>query len=134
MQVKAQITEMEDNISRLEKGLADNAPPSMVCETRLENRAFRPNVELCRDSVQYRLVEERQTLKESEAKLQMRLAQSHDSLKALTRRHLDLEDEIAVKANSLFIDESDCMGMRASINVQTYYDADELLSETVLLR
>lgn len=112
---------MEDNIHRLQKALAENfAAPAMVCETRLQNRSFRPNVELCRDTVQYGLVEERQTLKESEAKLQMRLAQSNDSLKALTRRHLDLEDEIAVKANSLFIDETDCMGMRASINIQTF--------------
>ena len=29
-----------------------------VAQTRLENRTFRPNVELCRDEAQYGLVEE----------------------------------------------------------------------------
>ena len=30
----------------------------MVSQTRLENRTYRPNLELCRDRVQYRLIEE----------------------------------------------------------------------------
>jgi len=33
-------------------------PPMMVAQTRLENRTYRPNVELCRDKPQYGLVEE----------------------------------------------------------------------------
>ena len=31
---------------------------TMVSQTRLENRTFRPNVELCRDRAKYRLIEE----------------------------------------------------------------------------
>ena len=31
---------------------------TMVSQTRLENRTFRPNVELCRDHAKYRLIEE----------------------------------------------------------------------------
>ena len=77
-------------------------------------------MELCRDPVQYRLVEEVSIIESSVSQLQARLAQSHDSLKALVRRKLDLEDDIAVKANTLFIDETECMGMRKSINLQVY--------------
>lgn len=31
---------------------------SQVAQTRLENRTYRPNVELCRDQPQYNLVDE----------------------------------------------------------------------------
>lgn len=77
-------------------------------------------MELCRDPVQYRLVEEVSIINSSVSQLQARLAQSRDSLKALVRRKLDLEDDIDVKANSLFIDETECMGMRKSINIQCF--------------
>ena len=50
-QVLRQITEIEDNISRLQKAIADKDAPIKLSETRLENRTGRPNVELCRDQV-----------------------------------------------------------------------------------
>jgi tektin-1 len=56
----------------------------------------------------------------SVAELQARLADSENSLKGLIRRQLDLQDDIEIKANSLFIDETECMGMRKSINIQAY--------------
>ena len=111
---------MEENMSRLSKAIADKEDPLKLTHTRLENRTFRPNVELCRDPVQYRLVEEAGEIQESVAALQERLAQSDASLKGLIRRQLDLEEDIDVKANTLFIDETQCMGMRKSINIQTY--------------
>ena len=38
--------------------LSEKVPPMKVAHTRLENRTYRPNVELCRDNPQYGLVEE----------------------------------------------------------------------------
>ena len=49
---------MEEEIAGLDHSLADKLPPMMVVQTRLENRTFRPNVELCRDEPQYEMVEE----------------------------------------------------------------------------
>ena len=89
-------------------------------QTRLSTRSKRPNVELCRDAAQYRLVEEMEELESSLCQLTVRLADTHDSLKGLTRSQLDLEDDIQVKTNSLFIDEVQCMGMRRSINIQRF--------------
>ena len=111
---------MEDNIHRLTTGIQDKEAPLKVSETRLDNRTDRPNVELCRDAVQYRLVEEVGELHGSVAALQDKLAQSEGSLKGLVRRQLELEEDIEVKANSLFIDETQCMGIRKSISIQTY--------------
>lgn len=118
--VLKQIQEMEDNIQRLSIGIQDKEAPLKVAETRLDNRSNRPNVELCRDDVQYRLVEEVGELHTSVANLQTKLAQSESSLKGLIRRQMELEEDIEVKANSLFIDETQCMGVRKSISIQTY--------------
>ena len=59
-------------------------------------------------------------LNQSLAQLKARLANTNDSLKGLTRNQLDLEDDINVKGNTLFIDEVECMGMRKSINIQQF--------------
>lgn len=91
-----------------------------VAQTRLEVRQHRPNLELCRDPVQYKLIEEVQEIAGSVAQLQARLRDANSSLKGLVRNQLELEEEIAVKANTLFIDEVECMGMRKSINIQNF--------------
>ena len=68
----------------------------------------------------FRLIEEVGQIEESVAALQGRLAQSEASLKGLVRKQLELEEDIQVKANTLFIDETECMGMRKSINIQKF--------------
>ena len=40
----------------LKQAIRDKEPPMQVAQTRLDHRTYRPNVELCRDPVQYRLV------------------------------------------------------------------------------
>ena len=47
---------MEKNIESLKKAIRDKEDPMKVSQTRLENRTFRPGVELCRDPVQYKYV------------------------------------------------------------------------------
>lgn len=91
-----------------------------LSQTRLDTRTNRPNVELCRDPVQYRLIEEVNEIEESVARLQERLQNAEDSLKGLIRNQLSLEEDIEVKSNTLFIDEVECMGMRKSINIQNF--------------
>lgn len=45
---------MEKNIENLKKAIRDKENPMKVAQTRLENRTYRPGVELCRDPVQYK--------------------------------------------------------------------------------
>lgn len=120
-QVLSQIKEIEENIARLKKAIADKEAPMKVAHTRLETRTERPNVELCRDPVQYRLIEEVGELENSLAQLQQRLGDTQSSLKGLIRNQLALEEDIDVKMNTLFIDEIQCMGMRKSINIQQFW-------------
>ena len=74
----------------------------------------------CRDGVQYRLVEEVTIIGESVDKLREALAQAEAAAKALRRQQLEIEEDLAVKANSLYVDETECAGIRRSINIQTY--------------
>lgn len=52
----------EKNIAALKKAIADKEGPVKVAQTRLEARNRRPNVELCSDMVQYRLIGEVQEI------------------------------------------------------------------------
>lgn len=53
-QICDEITQMEKNIDALRKAIRDKENPMKVSQTRLDNRTYRPNVELCRDPVQYK--------------------------------------------------------------------------------
>jgi len=118
--VKSQMMEVEDTAERLRRAIAEKENPMKLAQTRLETRAGRPNVEQCRDAVQYRLVEEVSIIGQSVEKLVAALAAAEDSLKALRRRQLEIEDDLAIKANTLYIDETECAGLRRSINIQYY--------------
>lgn len=87
----------------------------MLAQTRLELRSQRPNQELVRDPVQYGLVDEVSEISGSIEQLQTSLADSENTLKALIRSQLSLEENIRVKANSLHI-EGQCMTLRKQLS------------------
>lgn len=60
------------------------------------------------------LVNEVHELDETIQSLQQRLRDAEDTLQTLVRSKAVLEHDLAVKANSLFIDQEKCMGMRKS--------------------
>src|SRR6218665_2221520 len=111
---------MEDNVDRLIRAISAKEAPLKLAHTRLDNRSQRPNVELCRDGVQYRLVEEVTIIGQSLSKLQEALAAAQASLKGLVRQQVEIEDDLAIKENTFYIDETECRGMRRSISFQPY--------------
>lgn len=113
--VMEEIASQEKNIAALEAAILDQEGPAKVAHTRLETRTHRPNVELCRDVAQYRLIKEVQEINQNVARLKETLAQAQAELKALYRRQLALQEEIQVKENTIYIDEVLCMAMRESI-------------------
>ncbi|XP_010190476.1 PREDICTED: tektin-1 [Mesitornis unicolor] len=110
----------EKNIAALKKAIADKEGPVRVAQTRLEARNHRPNVELCYDTVQYRLISEVQEITKNIQRLKEMLAQAETELKGLSRRQLSLEEEIQVKENTLYIDKVLCMEMRESISINNF--------------
>ncbi|KAL7987115.1 hypothetical protein Chor_006034 [Crotalus horridus] len=60
--VMEEINSQTKNIDALKKAILDKEGPVKVAQTRLDTRTHRPNVELCRDMVQYRLMSEVQEI------------------------------------------------------------------------
>lgn len=118
--VMDEITSQEKNIENLKKAIADKEGPIKVAQTRLETRTLRPNVELCRDPVQYRLISEVQEISTNVERLRETLNQAEAELKGLIRNQLSLEEEIQVKENTLYIDEVICMQMREAISINNF--------------
>ncbi|KAK3578211.1 hypothetical protein CHS0354_020580 [Potamilus streckersoni] len=110
--VLQEIFDMEKNIEFLKKAIQDKEAPMQVAQTRLDTRIRRPNVELCRDPVQHRLVEEVYEITDTIENLQAKLRQAENSLQELLRTKAALEQDLSIKNNSLFIDREKCMGMR----------------------
>lgn len=115
-----EISTMEKNIIELRKAIADKNGPMMVAQSRLSERTNRPNVELCRDPVQYRLINEVNEIQESINELSVTLAQAEAELKGLIRNQLLLEEDIQVKSTSVYIDEVQCMRIREAISINYY--------------
>ncbi|XP_055983854.1 tektin-1 isoform X3 [Sorex fumeus] len=120
--VMEEIASQEKNIATLEKAILDQEGPAKLAHTRLENRTRRPNVELCRDVAQYRLIKEINDITTNVARLKETLAKAQMELKGLNRRQLALQEEIQVKENTIYIDEVLCTHMRKSIPLR---DGDE---------
>jgi tektin-3 len=112
-----EIYDQEKHIEALKKALRDKGPPLKVAQTRLEARAHRPDVELCRDPPHLRLVEEVGQLQESIDLLNRKLSEADSAHQDLLRNKARLEHDIKIKSNSLFIDREKCLSMRKSFPV-----------------
>uniref|UniRef100_A0A1B6GLH9 Tektin n=1 Tax=Cuerna arida TaxID=1464854 RepID=A0A1B6GLH9_9HEMI len=115
-----QSNEMVREITRLEKAIADKEGFMALAHTRLGNRAQRRGVELCRDEVEIKLINEIEDIREAVTKLQQMLAEAQASLRYLLKTQVQLEEDINVKTNSLKIDEVDCMTLRLGMDYHAY--------------
>ncbi|KAM4030998.1 tektin-3 isoform 1-T1 [Anomaloglossus baeobatrachus] len=109
-----EIFQTEMTIDAIRKAIKDKMAPLKVAQTRLDERTRRPNVELCRDIAQLRLVQEVHEIDDTIQVLQQRLREAEDTLQMLVHTKANLEHDLSIKANSLFIDQEKCMGMRKS--------------------
>ncbi|XP_054963668.1 tektin-4 isoform X2 [Pan paniscus] len=107
-----EITDQEHNVAALKQAIKDKEAPLHVAQTRLYLRSHRPNMELCRDAAQFRLLSEVEELNMSLTALREKLLEAEQSLRNLEDIHLSLEKDIAAMTNSLFIDRQKCMAHR----------------------
>ncbi|XP_065891426.1 tektin-B1-like isoform X3 [Dysidea avara] len=119
-----EIVAMQKEIEGLSQSIAEKLPPMMVAQTRLENRTYRPNVELCRDQPQYNLVDEVGQIRASQQLLTGKRDVSDQALGTLERTLQRINSEIAVKTNSLQLDNQ-CMKVREKL--QQHPNADILI-------
>lgn len=70
VQIMRQANEMTQNVTRIEKAIAEKERYLALAHTRLGNRCQRPGLELTRDLVETQLVKEVYDLREVVSKLQ----------------------------------------------------------------
>ncbi|XP_043834205.1 tektin-4 [Dromiciops gliroides] len=108
-----EISDQENSIASLKQAIKDKEAPLRVAQERLYQRAQRPNVDLCKDAAQFRLMSEIEELNMSIKALKQKVLESEQALRNLEDSRMTLEKEIAVKANSLFIDRQKCLAHRS---------------------
>jgi len=86
-----------------------------VAQTRLDERTRRINVELCNDPVMTGLRREVAEIKDAVRVLKEKLDLGKLTLNRVNKARATLEQDIAVKENSLTIDSKVCMGMRRNM-------------------
>ncbi|CAF3658762.1 unnamed protein product [Adineta steineri] len=107
-----EIFDVEQNIEFVKKTIADKEQFLQVAQTRLETRTRRPNVEACRDPAMHRLIQEVHDCHAAIADLHGKLRQEENAVQHLLRTKSTLEQDLAIKNNSLFIDSDKVMGIR----------------------
>ena len=76
LKTENEIARLEQDIDNLEKAIRDKDPVIKLAHTRLENRTYRPGMDLVRDEVQYGLVDEVKQLEASQKALQDKCKQA----------------------------------------------------------
>ncbi|KAL0962589.1 hypothetical protein UPYG_G00342160 [Umbra pygmaea] len=100
-----EISDMERDIRGLENDLLAKMAPLKLVHTRLEKRTKRPGVELCRDEVQYALVEEAKQLEATILALKQKLAQAQHSLQALQLHQAHTGEDLSCKQDALSLEQ-----------------------------
>ncbi|KAK6323509.1 hypothetical protein J4Q44_G00058480 [Coregonus suidteri] len=100
-----EISDMERDIRSLEDDLQATMAPLKLVHTRLENRTKRPGVDLCRDEVQYGLVNEANQLEATILALKQKLAQAQHSLQALQLHQAHMGEDLSRKQDALSLEQ-----------------------------
>lgn len=114
------INEINMNIVKLNKEIQDAEGYLKLCQTRLNNRATRPGLELTCDKVQGALYKELSGLQDSIQKLHQKMKENKASLRYMLHTQIMQEEEINIKANTLKIDEVDCLVMRKALRYSSF--------------
>jgi len=100
-----EIADMEEDIRRVNDAIRAKINPMKLAQTRLENRTYRPGVELCRDSPQYGLTDEVKQLEATKRALEEKLRQSQHALDGLEQNLHRINEDLQCKTNSLRLDQ-----------------------------
>ncbi|KAG7235377.1 hypothetical protein INR49_032717 [Caranx melampygus] len=133
-QIKSAKSQMEDQLSKtllefssqqkikedLTVAIADNQNFLDLAQARLELRRHRPAKEQCCDPAQTQLLAEVQQLTAHINRLHGAVAQSEEQQRALIRCQLELQENIEIKASSLYIDEVICTQHREPITIHAF--------------
>ncbi|VDI10752.1 tektin-2-like [Mytilus galloprovincialis] len=128
-----EIAELENDIRGIEEKIRAKDAPMKLAQTRLENRTYRPNVELCRDAPQYGLTDEVKQLEATKRALEEKCKQAKHALDGLENNLHRINDDLALKINSLNLDNR-CMDVRKKLQVKPQSELERNLTLTGMQR
>ncbi|KAK2887481.1 hypothetical protein QQF64_013355 [Cirrhinus molitorella] len=115
-----EIAELEKDICGLEEDMQAKMAPLKLVHTRLENRIKRPGMDLCRDEVQFGLVDEAKQLEATILALKQKLAQAQHSLQSLKQHEAQMIEDLSRKQDALSLEQrSSQTRQRLTLGVQT---------------
>ncbi|XP_015585345.1 tektin-3 [Cephus cinctus] len=112
--IQQEIFNIEKNLELMRKAIADKSAALKVAHTRLEARTHRPQLELCKDYAQLRMISEVETINSMIHDMHIKVQQSEAQHQQLLRTRANLETDLKAKVDALFVDREKCMGMRRS--------------------
>ncbi|XP_018539570.1 tektin-1 [Lates calcarifer] len=133
-EIKSAKSQMEDQLSKilsefasqqriredLQVAITENEQFLRLAQARLDLRRLRPSKEQCHDPAQTQLLVEVQQLTTHINKLHEAVAQSEEEQRALVRCQLELQENIEIKASSVYIDEVICAHHREPIIIHNF--------------
>ncbi|KAF4100636.1 hypothetical protein G5714_018832 [Onychostoma macrolepis] len=115
-----EIADLEKDICGLEEDMQAKTAPLKLVHTRLENRIKRPGMDLCRDEVQFGLVDEAKQLEATILALKQKLAQAQHSLQSLKQHEAQMIEELSRKQDALSLEQrSSQTHQHLTLGVQT---------------
>ncbi|KAL1128885.1 hypothetical protein AAG570_013419 [Ranatra chinensis] len=115
--IQQEIFDVEKSIELLRKAIMDKSNPLKVAHSRLEARSHRRDIELCKDTAQVRLVQEVNDIGDTIESLHRKLQEAESQHQQLLMTRSNLETDLNIKVNTLFIDREKCLSMRKSFPV-----------------
>ncbi|XP_067111503.1 tektin-2-like [Osmerus mordax] len=101
-----EISQLERDILGLEGDLQAKTAPLKLAHTRLEHRTERPGIDLCRDEVQYGLVEEVKQLEGTIQALKQKLSEAQHSLQNLQLHEARMQEDLSRKQEAISLERS----------------------------
>ncbi|XP_046874534.1 tektin-2 [Hypomesus transpacificus] len=101
-----EISQLEKDILGLEGDLQAKTAPLKLAHTRLEHRTERPGMDLCRDEVQYGLMEEVKQLEGTIQALKQKLAEAQHSLQNLQLHEARMQEDLSRKQEAISLERS----------------------------
>uniref|UniRef100_T1JC09 FCP1 homology domain-containing protein n=1 Tax=Strigamia maritima TaxID=126957 RepID=T1JC09_STRMM len=122
---------LERTILNLEDSYREKCNNMQLLETRLENRSYRPGMELCLDGAHKQLLGEWNRLKATMESLQKNISQTRTRLFELNETHRFTTDSLRDKLKALELDQR-CMEERQKLpNISQKLDDTDILAHTI---
>lgn len=123
MKMREEMDKAIKEIDTLNEALMAKTDALKLCETRLENRSYRPGIELARDEAEAGLKDEVLQLRQTRKDLEDKIYCAKATYNALENQQVLIDRDLDNKSHSLMTDIR-CLDLRARLKTESVSDTD----------